>query len=248
MSWPPPRRYVTPLSRRWWISRAATRVPVLQAQLDAIKSTYHLLLDERTRLGMIIQNIAALRSQLAAQPAGEVINTGDDLTALLLQLQAFNAQSNTVQLQISGLQTPTTRTNAQGITFLDELVKNIQSRTEEIDAQLAPLESQTLDLQQRISQIDVQEQRLEQDNELAQTVYSTLANKFAEARIGRAYPPLVCKLPAMRSSPKTRPARTRKTTSSSAACWVWASALLRFYSSATGAAWLNPPARSTDRS
>jgi succinoglycan biosynthesis transport protein ExoP len=157
--------------------------PVWRAQLEALKDSYHLLLDQRTRLGMITQNITALRAQIAAQPAGDVISTTDDLTALLLQLQAFNAQSQTIQLQISGLQTTTTHSNAQGIGFLDELVKNIQSRVEEIEAQLPPLESQTLDLQQRISEIDVQNDRLQQDYDLAQTVYSTIANKYAETRI-----------------------------------------------------------------
>lgn len=159
------------------------QAPVLNAQLVAVQRNYNLLLEERTRLEMISQNIAGLRSQLAVQPVGEVISSGDDLTALLLQLQAFNAQSNTIQLQITGLQSVTTRTNAEGIRFLDELVKSIQNRQEEIDAQLIPLETEILDLQQGISDITAQYDRLTQDLELAKTVYTTIANKYAETRI-----------------------------------------------------------------
>lgn len=159
------------------------QMPVLNAQLSATQKNYSLLLDERTRLEMITQNISGLRSQLGAQPSGQAIGSGDDLTALLLQLQAFNAQSNTIQLQVGGLQTAATRTNAEGIRFLDELVKSIQTRQKEIDSQLAPLETEILSLQQQISEISTQYERLSQDLQLAEMVYSTLANKYAETRI-----------------------------------------------------------------
>jgi len=163
--------------------QGSNQVPALNAQLASIQRNYSLLLDERTRLTMIEQNIGGLRSQMATLAADQIITTGDDLTALLLQLQAFNAQSGTIQLQVGGLQTVVTKTNAEGIRFLDELVNTIENRNGVIESQLSPLEAQILDLQQRISEINTQLERLNQDHQLAETVYTTLANKYAETRI-----------------------------------------------------------------
>ena len=73
--------------------QARNQASILDARLDSLKSDQaHYLADQRA-ITYILQDIQALREHLARQPSGHAASLADDLTTLLLQLKAFNAQT-----------------------------------------------------------------------------------------------------------------------------------------------------------
>jgi uncharacterized protein involved in exopolysaccharide biosynthesis len=122
------------------------------------------------------------------------VSPGDDLTALLLQLQAFTGQTassdavleagSSIWLQISDATLLASgRTAGELVVFLDELVAILEARREEIKAQAAALEPQILALQQQLQESRAEEDRLTRTRDVARETYLTLARKVEEVRI-----------------------------------------------------------------
>ncbi len=159
------------------------QAPTLSAQLEILQEDYRGFLKEKTDIDRFMQNIQSLRLQLAGQPADQPAGVADELTVLLLQLQTFNAASEAIQLQISGLQSISAKTNAQTIAILDDLMSSLQTRLQEVEAQIPLTEGKILSLQQEIMQYQAQGDRLAQEYELTKSIYTTLAAKIAESDI-----------------------------------------------------------------
>jgi uncharacterized protein involved in exopolysaccharide biosynthesis len=161
---------------------------LLQAQADYLN-------DQRT-IGSITQDIQGLREQLARQQLArqsdtESVSFADSLTALLLQIRAFNSRvtvaenqiSTPIELRIDNIESLSSKSSVEQIAFLDELVTTLQAKSEEIEAQLAELEPQMLALQQGLQQFTAEKDRLIRSQQLASETYLTLARKLDEARI-----------------------------------------------------------------
>lgn len=141
------------------------------------------LRDQRT-IASIVQDIQGLRDQLAERPSGQAASPADSLTALLLQIKAFNAQAETpIQLQIDSTEALSTKTLEEQAAFLDDLVTTLQARSVEIDRQLIQLEPKILALQQALQETRVEQEGLVRSRDLARETYMTLARKLDEARI-----------------------------------------------------------------
>ena len=115
----------------------------------------------------------------------------DSLTALLLQIRAFNTRvavaenqiSTPIELRIDNIESLSSKSSVEQIAFLDELVTTLQAKSDEIEAQLAELEPQMLALQQGLQQFTAEKDRLIRSQQLASETYLTLARKLDEARI-----------------------------------------------------------------
>jgi succinoglycan biosynthesis transport protein ExoP len=121
---------------------------------------------------------------LSQQPSGRASSLADDLTALLLQIKAFNAESTVpVQLQVSSAESLSGKTVSEQMVFLDDLMVNVQAKSADIDAQLSELGPEILKLQQALEETRTELDRLTRDRDVAKNTYLTLANKVEEARI-----------------------------------------------------------------
>jgi uncharacterized protein involved in exopolysaccharide biosynthesis len=159
------------------------QAPMLTSQLEILQEDYRDFLAEQTDINRFLQNINSLRIQLAAQPADQPAALADELTVLLLQLQTFNAGSETLQFQITDLQNVSAKTNADTVAILDDLSSSMRARLQEAEAQIPAAEERILALQQEIMQYHARSERLNQDYELAKTIHTTLAAKIAESDI-----------------------------------------------------------------
>lgn len=65
---------------------------ILKAQLDANKNALNAYLALSNSLNLLRQNVLGLKKQLARHPSGSPSNMADELTALLLQINAFHSQ------------------------------------------------------------------------------------------------------------------------------------------------------------
>ena len=164
--------------------QARNQASIVSAQLDSWRRTQNDYLAEQRTVAYIVQDIQGLRDQLAQQPGNRPASLADDLTALLLQIKAFDAQASTpVQLQVSSAEPLSDKSQAEQIGFLDDLVTTLEAKSVEIDGRLTELEPQILALQRQLQEIKAEEDRLTRAHDLARETYTTLARKMEEARI-----------------------------------------------------------------
>jgi len=164
--------------------QAHNQSSILEAQLGSARQTQASYLASQRKILLIKEDIQSLQAQLAEQPATQEASLADSLTALLLQIKAFNAQSGTpIQLQIQSGEALSTKSTAEQIAFLNNLLTTLVAQSAEIAERLTELEPQILALQQDLQQARVEEEQLDRARDLAQETYLTLARKLEEARI-----------------------------------------------------------------
>jgi polysaccharide biosynthesis transport protein len=164
--------------------QASNRTNIISATLNSrLQSQTDYLADQRA-IDYIIQDVEGLRNQLSRRSGTQSPSLADELTLLLLQVKAFNAQVSTpIQVQLDSAKSLSEKTLFQQIAFLDDLVETLESKSSEIEKRLVELEPQILSLQQRLQEIQTKEDRLIRARNLAQETYTTLARKLEEARI-----------------------------------------------------------------
>jgi succinoglycan biosynthesis transport protein ExoP len=171
---------------------ARSQANIAGAQLESLLQTRTDYLADQRAIAYVVQDIQGLRDQLAQQPGDRPVSLADDLTALLLQIKAFNlmqvkaldAQASTpIQLQVNSAESISDKSPAEQIAFLDDLVAILEAKSSEIDGRLAELEPQTLALQERLQEFTAESERLMNARDLSSETYLTLVRKLEEARI-----------------------------------------------------------------
>ncbi len=164
--------------------QARNQSSIVDAQLSSCCQTQTDYLAVQRAIAYIVQDIQGLRNQLAQQPGDQPASLADDLTALFLQVKAFDAEASTpIQLQVNSAASFSNKSLAEQIAFLDDLVVTLEAKSSEINERLAELEPQILALQQSLQEINVESDLLTSARDLAHETYMTLARKLEEARI-----------------------------------------------------------------
>jgi uncharacterized protein involved in exopolysaccharide biosynthesis len=190
---------------------------ILQAQLFAKQNALSNYLIMNESLNLLLQNVHSLQEQLARQPADAPSTLGNDLSTLMLQINAFNAQSsiqntgaipgarqsdsqstaNTepqitvlnapsgtpIQLQLPATGSLSNKTTGQQAVYLADLAKTIEARQVEAKKQSDALPAEIMALQGQLQEINTENAQLKRQRDLAQSVYTTLAQKVGETRI-----------------------------------------------------------------
>jgi uncharacterized protein involved in exopolysaccharide biosynthesis len=156
----------------------------VRAQLDSLRHAQADYLANQRQIASLVQDIQGLREQLAEQPGDEPVSLGDSLTTLFLQIKAFNVEASTpIQLQFESAAAVSEKTLAEQIDFLDNLAATLEERSNGIDERLAELEPLILSSQQTLQELQVENNRLDRAQRVAEETYLTLARKADEARI-----------------------------------------------------------------
>ncbi len=164
--------------------QAQNRAIILENRLDSYRQMQADYLADQRQITYIVQDIQGLREQLSRQPADQPATLADQLTALFLQIKAFNAQASApIQLQVDSAATLSEKSLPEQIAFLDDLVRVLEAKSAEIEGRLAELEPRILALQEELQQIRTEEDRLTRARDVARETYMTLARKVEEARI-----------------------------------------------------------------
>ena len=163
--------------------QARNQAAILQARLDSQQDTMQEYLTHTLSLRLIVQDARSLQERLSAQDLASRGSLGDDLASLLLELDALNRGSLPIQLQISGQQGLTERTVGEQIAFLESLVKALEKKQATLESETKALEPSILQLQEKVQQASVEQDRLVTARSLAEETFVTLSRKAAEARI-----------------------------------------------------------------
>lgn len=131
------------------------------------------------------QTIESWRQQLSSESSSKTASGADALTTFLMQLEAFGMIKEAVQpqLQVSLEQIAEERTVAEQIAYLNGLEEFLQSKSAEIDVQVAELQPEILRRQEDLQAAINEEDRLSQEVNIAKSLYESLALKAEEARI-----------------------------------------------------------------
>jgi uncharacterized protein involved in exopolysaccharide biosynthesis len=164
--------------------QARNQASILEARLDSLKSDQaHYLADQRA-ITYILQDIQALREQLARQPGERPASLADDLTALFLQIKAFNAQASApIQLQVNSAESLSNRSIGETMALLNDIARALEAKSVEIKQRLEELQPQILSLQRQLQEIYTESDRLTRQRDLAKETYTALARKVQETRI-----------------------------------------------------------------
>jgi len=182
--------------------QARNPTSILEARLDSLRSDQaHYLADQRS-ITYILQDIQALREQLARQPDERPASLADDLTTLFLQIKAFNAQAFTpaqlprlegqgtivqasapIQLQVNSAESLSNKSIGETMALLDDMARALEAKSAEIGQRLEELRPQILSLQGQLQEITTESDRLTRQRDLAKETYTALARKVEETRI-----------------------------------------------------------------
>ncbi len=184
---------------------------VLERQLAATDAALVERLSRRDEIDLLLQDIRGWQEQLVSQDPNDILSQGDELTAVLLQLKAFDVLMSESRLQatteqesaegkegqtvVSGLtasapvvqvaigQLGDGRTVAEHLASLGDLGDWLEARSVELGTQIAELEPVILRLQSRYQEATNEGEQLTRQVEIASSLYESLALKAEESRI-----------------------------------------------------------------
>ncbi len=159
--------------------------------LEALSQTQAELMNSKQTLARLEQDVGALRDQLEMSDGNAPVTIAEQLTALFLQMKAFNPTFTEetavpIQLQLDSTTPLTHQSREEQIAFLDNLVVTIRVQTNHVETELAGLEPQLLQLQQQKQEAETKYNRLLRDQAVAEETYIALAHKVEEERITSA--------------------------------------------------------------
>lgn len=165
--------------------RARDPTVLLSEELGALTGALARYLAMKNSLAILDQGIEDWREQLARQAGSQLVSPADELTHLLMQLEAFGIIQEGVQpqFQISLEQAAQARTVEEQIALLDSLQRLLQARLAEIDTQVSNIQPEMLRVQQELQQAENEQVQLSQQVGIASTLRESLSLKAEEARI-----------------------------------------------------------------
>ena len=159
-------------------------VAILQNRLNSTTQTHADYLSSQRRAAYLIQDVRNLQAQLAGQPSNYEASLADQMTALLLQIKAFNAQSESpIQFHLASPESISNLTLAQQIAFLDDLVQILEQHSESATSYMSDVEPQILILQRQLQEKQTDQERLMRVRNITRESVLALASKVQESRI-----------------------------------------------------------------
>jgi uncharacterized protein involved in exopolysaccharide biosynthesis len=216
--------------------QARNQVNVLNAELATLEEDQKTYLADREAIGRLIADIGGLRRHLNEYPSDARVPLGDDLTALLLETKAFNANTSApiqlqvsdtgsastrngalvfalnasapIQLQVSDTGSASTRNAGELHTLLDDLESQLKSRASFDEARLAEIDPQILQVQGQVQKVQNEADRLGLERDIAKDTYQALVRQTEEVRMSTEGADGPVKI-ASRAVPPRQPASPR---------------------------------------
>lgn len=166
------------------IYQRTNRAAVLQSKLDALSRTLAELLAEQRVLAFLQRDAEQLRTQLTNEVESAEAPFAFQLTALSLQLRAYDAQTpSNLELQLAP-ETPLTGADReQQLNFLAGLISSLTAQQTGNEAMVAEVEPQILALQEERQAVLTEQVQLQRAQQEAEETYRALARRVDAERI-----------------------------------------------------------------
>lgn len=163
--------------------QAHSQLSSLNAQVKALGDQQETYLADRDEVLQLRTAVRGLRSRLESYPSDAKVAPGDDLTALLLEAKAYNANSEVpIQFQVGGAIGNGSVDASDLRAALDGLDSQLASRSDFDDARLKEIQSQILLLQGQIQQAQNEADRLTLQRDIAKENYQALTRQVEGLR------------------------------------------------------------------
>ena len=163
--------------------QAHNEAAILEQQLSSKQDSLRGYLDSAHAVRLVVQDARSLQDRLRAQDASAQLSSGEELAALLLEVNVRKAEESAIQLQISTQRGQTDKTVGEQIALLDALVRALQDKLVALEQDAKSLEPDILRLQESLARANAQEEQLTLARDVAQETVLTLSRKVAEAQI-----------------------------------------------------------------
>lgn len=163
--------------------QARNETMILSTQLNSKQAALDDYLSAAHSLRLIIQDARSLQDRLRTQEATAAASPSDELTSLLLEIDALNRSELPIQLQVSVQQDMGGKTIGDQIAFLDSLVRVLDDKLVLLEQEAQDLEPDILGTQERLQEVRTREERLTTSKNMAHDTFTALSRKVTEARI-----------------------------------------------------------------
>ncbi|MHB0875534.1 MAG: GumC family protein [Anaerolineae bacterium] len=176
--------------------------PALEAQMQDQKDALATYLSNQRAIERVSQDAQNLRQRLSTQPAGARSTFGDDLSALLLEVNSLSSSlpvstyasvaasgmpsassGASLQVQVQAGSTLSDKTVGEQMAFLDALVQALQATAADLAGKADELQPQMLALQEQWERVDTEANRLVEERTIARDLFHSLSLKLEEARL-----------------------------------------------------------------
>ncbi|MEM7116498.1 MAG: Wzz/FepE/Etk N-terminal domain-containing protein [Chloroflexota bacterium] len=159
------------------------RLALVGNELALLKNTQSRYLQIQRDTVLLMQDIEALRIQLEQQDGDEVA-ISDQITALFLELKAFNANINApLQIQLDSANSLTQQVREDQIEFLNGLIETLAAKLSQIEDDILVLEPQILALQEEEQNLTIENSRITRDYNIVNDTYTALARQVEQEQI-----------------------------------------------------------------
>ncbi len=141
------------------------------------------LLANQQIINRLLQDSENLQNQVNSSPDNNPATFTDQLTALNMQLEAYEANTGPIILQLDSSMTLIGSTQNEQATFLEGFNEQLQAKLSIVEARLTTLEPEILTLQKAWQEAVIEKQRLERNRLVAEETYLSLARKAQEEQI-----------------------------------------------------------------
>jgi succinoglycan biosynthesis transport protein ExoP len=163
--------------------QAHNEAAILEQQLSSKQDSLRGYLDIAHAVRLVVQDARSLQDRLRAQDASAQLSSGEELAALLLEVNVRKAEEPAIQLQISPQRGQTDKTVGEQIALLDALARALEDKLVALEQDAKSLEPDVLRLQESLARANAQEEQLTLARDVAQETVLTLSRKVAEAQI-----------------------------------------------------------------
>lgn len=185
------------------------RLSIINNSLSVLSETQTDYLEQLERLRLLTMDVTALHEQIVNSNMNNV-STSDQLTALFLQLRAFNVDfSSSSPVEISLDETLTGTSRQEHTAFLSNLLVILETKNEQITQLLETVEPQILRLQEQRQEAEVEQRRLLRELSSAEETYTALVRRVVEEGISAEEPINTVQLISEPNLP-TRPVDTNR--------------------------------------
>jgi chromosome segregation ATPase len=140
-------------------------------------------LSAQRSLQLILQDARSLQERLRSQDTANPTSFSDEVTLLLLEIDALNRGTIPLQFQVSSQPSWSDKTVGDQIAFIDSLIRVLENKQVTLEQEASALEPDILTLQEKLQRIETEQERLQRSKDMTGENLDSLTRKVTETQL-----------------------------------------------------------------